>query len=146
MPKKGPTIETDFVAPANEPPEPEPELELGSLSEGFFTEADADGDGMVTKAEFIQWHQVEKGRAPSDADMKKFYEADANGDGSISLAEFEIYISRRKRTPKLALQTSFPSAAPPVPEPELELGSLSEGFFTEADADGDGMVTKAEFI
>ena len=118
-------ISTDHHDAEEPPPNA---LELGSLSEGFFSEADANGDGMVTKAEFIQWHHVKKGRAPTDVDMKKFYDADTNGDGSISVAEFERYISKR-RAPKLALQTSMAASGSdePVPEPELAFGSLSEG-------------------
>ena len=118
-------ISTDHHDAEEPPPNA---LELGSLSEGFFSEADANGDGMVTKAEFIQWHHVKKGRAPTDVDMKKFYDADTNGDGRISVAEFERYISKR-RAPKLALQTSMAASGSdePVPEPELAFGSLSEG-------------------
>eukprot|EP01051_Picozoa_sp_SAG22_P000507 SAG22_NODE_14_length_33165_cov_13.196698_26_plen_364_part_00 len=145
-----PTIDTASSAEIGEQT-PEPALEFGTLSEGFFTEADADGDGMVTKAEFIHWTHIEKGRAPTDADMKKFYDADANGDGRISRAEFDRYV-RRQKGKKLALSAAALEVAEAggadevVPEPSLELGTLSEGFFTEADADGDGMVTKAEFM
>ena len=117
---KGLRLDTDYV---DDEPVPEPELELGSLSEGFFTEADADGDGFVTKSEFIQWHKFKYGRAPTPTEMKGFYEADDNGDGSISKAEFDDYMSSKvKRKKKLSLQTSFAGdAAPdefgPVPEP-----------------------------
>ena len=34
----------------------------------------------------------------------------------------------------------------PVPEPELEMGVLEQGFFAEADADNDGYVSKSEFV
>ena len=59
---------------------------------------DADGDGVVTKAEFIRWHHVKWRRAPTDLDMKKFYDADSNGDGSISSAEFEKCTKLRSRS------------------------------------------------
>jgi Ca2+-binding EF-hand superfamily protein len=36
--------------------------------------------------------------------------------------------------------------AGPVPEPELEMGVLAQGFFAAADADNDGFVSKSEFV
>ena len=36
--------------------------------------------------------------------------------------------------------------AGPVPEPELEMGVLEQGFFAAADADNDGYVSKSEFV
>ena len=52
---------------------------------------DGDGDGMVSEAEFVDWHRFKAGRPPGDADLRRFRAADVDGDGEITAAEFEAY-------------------------------------------------------
>ena len=141
------TIEIDPVGGADEGV-PEPAMELGVLSEGFFDEADADDDGFVSKGEFVAYCHRRKGTSPSEDDWKAFYAADANGDGRISKDEFEHYVdSQWTAGGGLSIDTVNVAAAGPVyPEPAMELGVLEDGFFDAADADNDGFVTKAEFV
>ena len=51
---------------------------------------DADGDGVVSKAEFVQWHSSQRGWPPTDAETRRFVAADADGDGVTTAAEFEL--------------------------------------------------------
>ena len=54
----------------------------------------------------------------------------------------------RPDTMPLSIDTTQPAGddAGPVPEPELEMGVLEQGFFAVADADNDGYVSKSEFV
>lgn len=145
------SIDTTACA-GDDVPVPEPELEMGVLEQGFFSEADADNDGYVSKSEFVAYCYKVKGRSPGADDWKVFYAADANGDGRISREEFEKYVEARwvnksGSKPQLSLDTINVEADADgaVPEPACELGVLEVGFFDAADTDGDGFVSKAEF-
>ena len=56
--------------------------------------ADADNDGVVSKAEFSHWHWRQKGRGPSGKEWCTFAAADVNGDGKIQRAEFMKYLEQ----------------------------------------------------
>ena len=59
---------------------PSGEFALGALADGFFAEADTDGDGFVSKEEFVAWHVRMTGVAPGREEWQLFYDADGNGD------------------------------------------------------------------
>lgn len=75
--------------------------------------ADADGDGFISKREYVQWHNTNKGRGPTDAEMKIFSDADADGDGQISMAEFAKFSNSHGRA-----STAVPDAAAAEAEEE----------------------------
>ena len=56
----------------------------------IFQEADTDGDGVIAREEFVQWHVKHKGGQPSAAEWAKFNHADADGDGSLSHEELVL--------------------------------------------------------
>jgi hypothetical protein len=55
------------------------EFALGALSEGFFAEADTNGDGVVSKQEFVAWHVQASGGAPTEDDWRLFNAAAGSG-------------------------------------------------------------------
>ena len=59
---------------------------------------DRDGDGIVTKTEFTEWHIKRRGAPPSEEELQKFYEADEDEDGTMTQAEFQRCASLLKTT------------------------------------------------
>jgi hypothetical protein len=62
-------------------------LALAQRTFRSFAEADTDGDGQLSKDEFIAWYREQFNREPNKAEWEQFKKADKDGDGSISLVE-----------------------------------------------------------
>jgi hypothetical protein len=79
-----------------------------------FADADADGDGEVSKEEYFQWYRKDFDREPSDEEWKQFHVADKDGDGSVSRdeasADGDPSKGRRRELISSILAKSFPQA------------------------------------
>jgi len=59
--------------------------EFQAVVEQVFTQADANGDGVLDQAEFANFHDLMR----AQMEAKHFAKIDADGSGGISLAELE---------------------------------------------------------
>jgi len=80
-----------------------------------FASSDADGDGIVTRAEFDSHRQAMREERRARRADRQFGRLDSNGDGQISAAEYEAVHAARM-----------------------------EARFTKIDADGDGVISESE--
>ena len=103
----------------------------------MFAKMDANGDGVVDKAEFAAFRQkhVHKGES-ADKASNFFSKIDSDGDGQISKAEFEAFITSMQSKSQPAISAASNS------QPE-EMNSAD--LFTKMDVNGDGYVDKSEF-
>lgn len=105
----------------------------------MLSRADTDGDGKVSKAEFI---------AARTAEMEQvFTRIDANDDGFIDTAEAEQAASRSR---EMAARGGLGRGeAPRRPTGEMaagEPGAMAEQIFERMDTDGDGKLSRDEYL
>jgi Ca2+-binding EF-hand superfamily protein len=130
-------------------------LQMQQTMKNAFTNADADGDGKLSKTEFSAFDAVMKADAPQGAegtsgDMptadEMFSKLDANGDGSVSTDE----LKPRHGSGGQAMSSDAMSALLQAQE-DSQTGEASsfaskvKDAFTAADKDGDGKLSKTEF-
>ena len=87
---------------------------------------DRNGDGFVDRGEFRR------------ARAARFDRMDANRDGKVTVTEFSQQRAGDRR--RLAVLTTSPKSAPEM------LEAAAEQAYRELDRDGDGAVTRAEFM
>lgn len=95
----------------------------------MFERADKDGDGFVSKLEF------------TDSRASVFQKIDANGDGALDRDELMKARAAYRQggvQPPAEGQTQPEAQTPPQ-------GGPPHGFMKRADANGDGLITTAEF-
>lgn len=80
-----------------------------------FTNADANGDNLVTAEEFEAFAEAERARKQEQRRAKRFARMDADGDGFITAAEHEAAADKRM-----------------------------DRMFDRIDTDGDGVITETE--
>src|SRR5437867_2217221 len=102
-----------------------------SIRQQFFQQADQDGDGRITKDELnAMMPQGGSGmQGPSIDDI--FARVDTNGDASIDKAENDAF-----------MQSMGGRRAHGRPDPS----AIAKSLFAQADADGDGKLTKEELL
>lgn len=104
---------------------------------GFFTEADANHDGTVTKDELAAFQKAEIARM------------DANGDGFVTADEMKAFILARMADRAAAMADKRIGADDKDGDGKLSLAELQgddrmQRMFARLDADGDGNLTQAE--
>ncbi|MGH6894202.1 MAG: EF-hand domain-containing protein [Dongiaceae bacterium] len=92
----------------------------------LFERSDKDGDGFVTKAEFV------------DGRNARFARIDANGDKILDQAELD----KAREDFRQRMGKSAETNGTPPPKPE---GKEHRGFMRRMDTDADGKITAAEF-
>ncbi len=129
----------------------------------MFQEADTDGDGLLSKAEFTAMHESREARKPEQAAAgnkpsadEMFADADNDGDGSLSMAEFtamgEAMRARIGGGPGGMGKMGSAGGAggfllQAVSNQTQQSGSSTGSSSTNpADANGDGTVTLKELI
>lgn len=60
-----------------------------------FTDIDADGDGAVTEAEFVEYKAADGDKTEAEA-SEKFMKVDADADGEVTEAEFDTAMEEWK--------------------------------------------------
>lgn len=124
--------------------------EFSQRAFGWFERADADGDGTVSLAEIEAQSKAKRGKrgrggkGKSGRMMKHLLEADANDDGQITKAEAEAFKSAKFDE----IDKNGDGVLSDDERPGRKGGDKAgrKGRMHKADADGDGQVTKAEFI
>lgn len=98
-----------------------------------FEQLDADGDGKVTQAELTSHAQA------------RFEAADSDGDGKLSRAELDARMAARQA----AMRTRMIAWRDADGDGSLSMSEIGGGpgemMFEQADRDGDGAVSRAEF-
>lgn len=104
----------------------------------MFDRLDADGDGVITRAE------IEAARLARAAEM------DADGDGTITREEFVAWHAARaaeraeRRAGRMFDRVAGPDAEGIAPEQMLREGRIDR-MFARLDTDGDGAISREEF-
>lgn len=128
-----------------------------------FAEADTDGDGCLTFAEFSAIPAVAElaGENPDDPDLiARIYDRlDANDDACVNVAEFTARLREHRvawRTPETyaaadvdadgCLTPAEFSAIPAIADPDREHPEDPALLFARLDADGSGCLSLEEFI
>jgi hypothetical protein len=112
-----------------------------------FSAADANHDGVVTKAELtaLQQHDLQQGKALLAQKMEQqFQQLDTNKDGKLSLQEFLAATPplRTSETPDQLLQRLDTNHDGKVSHDEFLAPEVAK--FNKVDANHDGVVTPAE--
>ena len=132
-----------------------------AMIQTHFTQADVNGDGFVTKAEFdarVAAHKAQRDAKRAEHQADRFAALDTNKDGAINKAEFEAGHAARVekrvivRTDKRGagaegdakmkiMRRGGPGMHPGGAMMRMRMG---ENWFANADADKDGRVSLAE--
>jgi len=127
--------------------------EFSQRALGWFERADANGDGTVELAELQAMPKAMRGMRGKHGPgkmgkggfmAKHLLEADANGDGQITKAEAEAY--KGAKFDELDKNGDGVLSADERPGRKAGAKAGRQGRMPKADADGDGTVSKAEFI
>ena len=136
--------------------------------EQAFASMDANGDGVVSRAEFASTLKAHMGDAVSDEEaMLLASKYDLNGDGIIDYSEFEGAMgprgaAKQASKPKRSVQFSPPPAQPPPPPDARTMAKIAaieanlktkleekysnlRTMFRGVDENGSGTITREEF-
>jgi len=106
------TKPTDPVTPPSEPANVVPSNATEQEVSEFFTSADADKDGFVTKDE-VKVAFASIGQTISDAELDEFYiNADKDADGKLSLEELKVVLVPSDPKPEEPVTPTDPSNPP----------------------------------
>jgi Ca2+-binding EF-hand superfamily protein len=100
----------------------------------FLRRADADGDGKVTKAEFVKARTAEL--------EEGFARIDADGDGILDEAEAERVVAMLRGAAGAGRESG---RRPEGASPRGAVGDDVDGPFQRLDRDGDGKLSREEF-
>eukprot|EP00941_MAST-03F_sp_MAST-3F-sp1_P001739 g1739.t1 len=105
-----------------------------------FREMDPNQDGVVTVDEFIAWHRRNHPIEPKDiyeSASQKFDQIDRDKSGYLDKKEVQklLSITGKKKVKRFSLRASFGNSGLPLDE-----------VFEEMDLDGDGKVSREEFL
>lgn len=129
-----------------------------AMIQTHFTQADVNGDGFVTKAEFdarVAAHKAQRDAKRAERQSDRFAALDTNKDGSISKAEFEAGHAARVEKRVIVRKDGKAEGDAKVKimhrgGPGMHPGGammrmhMGENWFANADADKDGRVSLAE--
>lgn len=114
---------------------PDPDLQYKRI----FKRLDADADGVVTEAEYVQ-----RSRWPDKEKARKIWRAsDADGDGKVTERE---YCENRRVTDKAKEVFQWLDADKDGKLTEQEVLAAARRIYREMDADTDGQVGMPEFL
>jgi len=114
--------------------------------EAIFKRLDANGDGAVTQAEFVE-RSIHK--ADPAAAAKMFGRVDADKDGKITAEEYVTFRKGGKPGPAKDARPGKPqkpSGKAGGEKKEADPYAAYRAIFKRLDADGDGRVTEAEYV
>ena len=110
----------------------------GQMEEKMFKDADANGDGAISKSEFDAFQ------------AKHFKKMDANGDGKITHDEMEAGHKKQANSGTTHLDKRFEAADADhdggLNRTEAEMMPMLSMYFDEVDANKDGKVTRKEYF
>ena len=110
----------------------------GQIEEKMFKEADTDGDGAISKAEFNTFQS------------RHFKKMDANRDGKITHDEMEAGHNKGRESGATHLDKRFNAADANhdggLDRTEAELMPMLSMYFDEVDTNKNGLVTRQEYL
>ncbi|MFH0886665.1 MAG: EF-hand domain-containing protein [bacterium] len=131
-------------------------LSVEKMVQKFFEKLDKDGDGLISKEEMssdsedfqsILRKKVENSSSNAayggNIDIYSmideiFLKADKDGDGKISKEELQAYLEEFDPAKRAG------QAPPPMMPPGMDISSMIDDIFENADTDGDGKISKTE--